>query len=144
MAINYHPKRGLIIRCDYDQGFRIPEMVKKRPVVVISPPIENRRLGLCTVVALSTTAPDHIMPYHAQLTLNSPLPKPYNKTTTMWIKGDMVNTVGFHRLDLLRCDRDKIGLRQYYMKPLTNEQLKLVYRCVLNGLGLANLTKYQK
>ena len=37
MPINYPPKRGQILLCDFSQGFKEPEMVKgSRPVVVIS------------------------------------------------------------------------------------------------------------
>ncbi|HAR51864.1 MAG TPA: hypothetical protein DCS45_08320 [Roseovarius nubinhibens] len=39
MAINYHPKRGTIVCANFDQGFKVPEMVKRRLCVVISPPI---------------------------------------------------------------------------------------------------------
>ncbi|MEQ9178418.1 MAG: type II toxin-antitoxin system PemK/MazF family toxin, partial [Nitratireductor sp.] len=33
--------------CDFNTGFRVPEMVKRRPVVVISPKIKARP-RLCT------------------------------------------------------------------------------------------------
>jgi len=58
MAINEHPVSGTILMCNFAPGFQQPEMVKRRPVIVISPKI-SRRPNLCTVVALSTTAPSH-------------------------------------------------------------------------------------
>ena len=33
----FQPKPGMLLMCDFDTGFRPPEMVKVRPVVVISP-----------------------------------------------------------------------------------------------------------
>jgi mRNA interferase MazF len=142
MSILNHPKKGSILRCDFEPGFISPEMVKRRPVIVISPAIENHRPGLCTVVALSTTAPYRIMPYHAQITLSSPLPKPYDQETTLWVKGDMVNTVGFHRLNLLRFEKKQNGTRSYYLSTLSNDQLKTVQSCILHGIGLSHLTKH--
>ena len=37
MALKYPPRPGTLWMCDFDTGFKPPEMVKKRPVVVISP-----------------------------------------------------------------------------------------------------------
>ena len=52
MAIGEHPAPGTILICDFKQGFREPEMVKQRPVIVLSPKI-GIRAKLCTVVALA-------------------------------------------------------------------------------------------
>jgi uncharacterized protein YifN (PemK superfamily) len=142
MPIKTHPKKGSIIRCDFNQGFVDPEMVKLRPVIVISPPIENFRPRLCTVVALSTTPPKHIMPYHLEIKLDKQLPKPYDKVASMWVKGDMINAVGFHRLDLLKYSgRDDAGKRKYYLETVSDEQMKQIHKAILSGLGLARLTK---
>ena len=56
MALKFHPKPGTILVCDFRQGFRAPEMIKRRPVVVVSPRLRNRT-DLCTVVPLSTIEP---------------------------------------------------------------------------------------
>ena len=53
MAIAFHPGQGVVVICDYNQGFVAPEMVKRRPAVILCPKIGIRG-GLCTVVALST------------------------------------------------------------------------------------------
>jgi len=37
LALQFSPAPGAIVICDYSTGFRPPEMVKVRPVVVISP-----------------------------------------------------------------------------------------------------------
>lgn len=140
MAIERHPKIGTILFCDFNQGFREPEMVKRRPVVVISPPI-SVRAGLVTVVPLSTSRPAPEMAYHCKITLDPPLPEPWGDQAR-WIKGDMVCAVGYHRLDLVRMGKDDNGKRLYRTEPLPAEDLKQVRICVLNALGLAGLTRH--
>ena len=44
MTLGFHPNAGDIVICDYATGFKPPEMVKVRPVVVISP---RRRSSAC-------------------------------------------------------------------------------------------------
>jgi hypothetical protein len=56
---------GAIVICDFSEGFRPPEMVKIRPVVVISP--RRRTAQLVTVVPLSSVAPLPVQPWHYQL-----------------------------------------------------------------------------
>jgi uncharacterized protein YifN (PemK superfamily) len=77
MPIKEHPPLGTILICDFDAGFKVPEMVKRRPVVVISPKIESR-FGLCTVVALSATEPDPVESYHCTIEIKPALPRPWN------------------------------------------------------------------
>lgn len=140
MPISKHPPQGSILTANFDQGFKKPEMVKLRLVVVLSPAIKSR-YGLCTVVALSTTVPGPVMPYHKKIHIPFDLPTRWGKRTR-WVKGDMVNTVGFHRLDLLRLGKDANGKRIYQMDVLPSEDISSVRRCVLHGLGLSNLTKH--
>lgn len=138
MPINYHPKQGTILLCDFDAGFKVPEMVKRRPVVVISPPISVRP-KLCTVVAISSDPPVPAMPYHYLLEVI--LPAPWHEGPN-WIKGDMVYAVGFHRLDLLRLGRREDNKRAYLEEAVTPEQLRRIRVCVLSALGLGSLTKH--
>lgn len=140
MAIREHPEKGSILYCDFNQGFTEPEMVKRRPVIVVSPKIAARK-GLCTVVGLSTTAPSPVMPYHAQLDVNPPLP-PYFESKGIWIKGDMIYSVGFHRLDFISFGKDTTGKRIYYLSTISPEQLKVVQSCILRGMGMQTLTKH--
>jgi len=139
MPIQYHPGQGAVVVVDFDKGFQTPEMVKRRPALVICPQIATRP-GLCTVVALSTTAPYLKMAYHAEIKLPFKLPPPFD-SETMWIKGDMVNTVGFHRIELIRLGKDKSGKRQYLTTPVGAELLLVAHHCLLNSLGLNALTK---
>lgn len=139
MPIQYHPSRGTLLFCDFDNTFKTPEMIKRRPVIVISPPIKGRS-GLCTVVCCSTTMPKTTMPYHAQIHLHEPLPVPLS--SSFWIKGDMIYTVSFQRLSLIRAGKDTSGQRKYYSTILTDDQLRTVSACILHGLNLSFLTKH--
>lgn len=88
MAIREHPKIGSILMCDFDTGFVPPEMVKRRPVVVVSPKIAARP-GLCTVVPLSTTPPDPVQQFHCQIDLPDQLPAWLDRAG-VWVKADMM------------------------------------------------------
>ena len=143
VAITIHPKIGQILLCDFSQGFKEPEMIKpSRPVLILSSELKGRS-KLVTVVALSTTKPNPIQPYHYLLPKNSmPMLQRFQDKET-WVKGDMIYTVAFHRLDLIKLGtRNHLGKREYYQRRLGREQMKKVYSCVLNGLNLAHLSNY--
>lgn len=140
MGIAEHPVIGTVVTCDFDDGFKVPEMVKNRPVVIISPKIANRP-GLCTVVSLSTDEPEHIMPYHRQIDINPKLPARW-QSEGVWIKGDMVYAVAYRRLRFLSHGKDLTGKRIYHYTPISDENLAEVRRCVLRAMGLSHLTKH--
>lgn len=140
MGIREHPAIGTILSCDYGEGFIPPEMVKLRPVVVISPKIEARK-GLCTIVPLSTTAPNPVMPYHCQIDLPDGLPN-WMERHGVWVKGDMVSVVSFRRLNLILTGKNRQGRRLYAYEPITPQNVKAVRACVMAGMGLAHLTKH--
>ena len=140
MAINEHPKPGTILTADFDQGFRVPEMVKRRLVVVVSPKI-SIRAGLCTVVPLSRTPPLPVMPYHCKIEIRPKLPDSWGNEDR-WVKGDMICAVGFHRLDLIRVGKDVEGKRVYRMETLPEEDMQRIRGCILSSLGLARLTTH--
>lgn len=140
LAISYHPKRGTIVCANFDQGFRQPEMTKRRLCVVISPPIQQR-VGICTVVPLSTTEPHKEMSYHYELNIPFQLPKSWGNRSR-WVKADMVCAIGWHRIDLLRLGKDVNGARQYQLLTLSNVHLENISKCVLNSLGLSALTEH--
>lgn len=139
MPIKEHPVTGTVLLCDFEAGFKEPEMTKRRPVVVLSPKIAARP-NLCTVVSLSTTPPAPILAYHCKIEVPG-LPAPWDGRET-WVKGDMIYAVGFHRLDFFRLGKDARGKRQYLYKPLSNEAISEIRACVLKGLGLSLLTKH--
>jgi len=64
MPLKFQPKAGSVVICDF-HGFVVPEMVKKRPVVIIAKHKHNSQL--VTVVPLSTTQPKPVAPYHHKL-----------------------------------------------------------------------------
>ncbi len=138
MPIHEHPRLGTVVICDFGAGFKKPEMTKRRPVVIVSPKIAGRPY-LCTVVALSNTAPNPVMPYHCQIDLRPRLPEPW-QSDGVWVKGDMVNAVGFHRLDLIRLGKDRNGKRRYLYDPLSAETIREIRACVLRAIGLWALT----
>lgn len=89
-------------------------MVKRRPVIVLSPKI-SARPGLCTVVALSTSPPKPIMAYHCQVDFDPPLPDRM-ASKGVWVKGDMVAAVGFHRLSR-EVEKRQAALLLLHAKP---------------------------
>lgn len=133
MTVSTHPLPGTIVIVDLNQGFRPPEMVKRRPALVLSAPIP-RRPFLCTIVPLSTTPPVPVMGHHCVIQLDPPLPAPYT-SPTMWVKADMVLTVAFHRLRLPFSGWQG-GQRLYDIRVITPIELEQVKDCVRSALGL--------
>jgi mRNA interferase MazF len=133
MTVVTHPVPGTIVRVDLSEGFRNPEMGKRRPAVVLSPPIPGRNM-MCTIVPLSTTAPRVRLPHHMLLKFDPLLPAPYDKPEA-WVKGDIVLTVAFHRLRLL-FSRWNSGQREYDVRILDAATFARVKNCVRSGLGL--------
>lgn len=131
--LNYHPPRGAVLICDY-KGFIMPEMVKSRPVIVISPRFRTRS-NLCSVVPLSTTKPEYLMDYHMEIELPARLPKPFD-CKTHWVKADMINTVCFDRLSPIKLGKDQFGKRKYLNCVISNEQMEKLLIAVKNGLGI--------
>ena len=138
MAIQFAVAPGTILLCDYNTGFREPEMVKRRPAIVISPRLPHRE-NLCAVVPLSTTPPGRPQKYHCALILTPALPPPWD-SPHVWVKADMIATVCFSRLDFFQTKRDQSGKRKYLHPKLNLDQIKTVHSAILHGLGLGILT----
>jgi mRNA interferase MazF len=96
MAINFHPKAGMVLMCDF-RGNILPEIGKTRPVVVVTP-AHVRRRELATVIPLSTKAPHIPLSYHHRLT-SVPFP---GAAQDVWAKCDLVQSVSHERLDRIR------------------------------------------
>lgn len=126
MPISFHPRAGQVLVCDF-QGFREPEIVKKRPVIVVSPRLPYRS-GLVAVVPVSLTPPRNDVPFIARLSRN------YNPAEAddlpCWAKCDLVLNIGLWRLDGF-----KIGRRRWETPQVTGEDLRAVRKAVLAGLG---------
>lgn len=128
--------------CDFSQGFQEPEMIKTRPVIVVSPRLKGRA-NLVTVVALSAVEPHTIMPYHFKLPRNCmPMLRGFQDKDS-WVKGDMIYSVGFHRLDLITLGsrNRQTGKREYFARRLGREHMESVYACILCGLGMSHLVE---
>lgn len=139
MSIKFHPSTGMIVICDF-KGFVAPEMVKRRPSIVVSPRFRERD-NLCTIVPLSTTDPYKVMPYHYKLIMRDPLPAPYN-SPYHWVKADMLCAVSFNRLRLPFIKKKFGGERDYKKIIIMADDLIEVRKCILQGLGMNTLTQH--
>ena len=111
-------------------------MNKRRPVVVLSS-VSNR---LCVVVSLSTKKPYPLEKWHHLLRTPEPLPTPFD-AQEHWVKGDMVNTVSFDRLDLPYLGKDVNGKRIYDIKTVNHEDFWSIAACVAFGLFRIEIDK---
>lgn len=127
MALMFQPKVGSVLMCSFE-GFVEPEMVKRRPVVVIARNKGNCRL--VTVVPLSTTEPDFEEAYHYQLPTN---PVPAYAAKRCWAKCDMVATVSIERMDRLKNNK-----RERVVPVIADRDLKAIRLGVVNALQLRN------
>ncbi|MFI8749617.1 type II toxin-antitoxin system PemK/MazF family toxin [Vreelandella lionensis] len=144
VPIQFHPKKGQMLLCDFSQGFKDPEMTKdKRPVIVLSNSV-NGRANLVTVVACSTVEPNIIQPDHMVLPARAlPMLGRFQGNTT-WVKGDMIYTVGFHRLNLIQLSskHPTTGKRQHHLNCFGRETMNKIHECVLHGMNLGHLAAH--
>lgn len=144
MAVQYHPRKGQIVLCDFSEGFKEPEMVKpSRPVIVLCNALPGRA-NLVSIVACSTVRPDEVRDYHYRLPKASlPMLGRFQEKET-WVKGDMIYTVGLHRLSLVQLNsRHPVsGKRQYFNNRLGREQMRQIHCCILHGLALGYLADH--
>lgn len=125
MTLQFHPRAGAVVMCDF-HGYVAPEIIKVRPVVIVSPKHIVRH-RLYTVIPLSTTAPDPIEKYHYRL-MKDPIP---NSNTEVWAKCDMLCTVCVDRLD-----RFKVGRNAYKTSAVTEQELEAIQQCMKYALGI--------
>lgn len=111
--------------CDF-RGFIAPEMVKVRPVIIISK--HKRNSELVTVIPLSTTEPIPLESYHYALPKN---PLPDKTHIQCWAKCDMLYTVSLARLD-----RYKLKKREYIVPVISGEDFVLIKKAVAFALKL--------
>lgn len=124
--------------CDFG-GFKAPEMIKSRPVLVLNTRPNGHRL--VTITCLSTTAPEKPQPHHMQLDDNHLPRHKFFRGGTTWVKGDMIYTLSFDRLSYVSLGSDN-GKRIYFQNRLGRETMKEVYSCVLHGLNLGALSQH--
>lgn len=134
MPIMFHPKPGMVLICDFSTGFRPPEMVKRRPVVVVS----KTRQQLVTVVPLSTTEPSPIEGWHHELR-DASLPICL-RGKRHWAKCDVLASVALWRLDRVRGPRHPTtGKRTYISYQIRPEDLVAIQKAMLHVFGLSHL-----
>lgn len=130
MALKFQPKPGMVLICDF-RGFEPPEMVKRRPVVVLGSNPRNQRL--VTVVPLSTSPPQHRQIWHHLIA--GPL-QPLSDHRVIWAKCDMVYTISTARLFRVRwSDGEYVRLR------VDAADFTEIVRSVVAGLGLSSLVR---
>lgn len=128
MGLMYQPRLWTVVQCDF-VGMVVPEMVKKRDVVVIARNKHNSRL--VTVIPLSTTPPERAEDYHHALERN---PRPDgNPGGVVWAKCDMIYTVSLARLELYYT-RTRRGGRQTVSPLLSPPDQAAVMRGVCAAL----------
>ena len=90
MSLPYLPNQGEILICDFDDSAIGAEMIKRRPVVVISRH-EAHRFKLCSVISLSTTPPNPVEKWH----YNMPHLRVsgWSANDCVWAKCNMISTV---------------------------------------------------
>ena len=127
MGLPFQPPPGTVWMCDFNTGFQLPEMVKNRPVVVISPP-PKQMIHLCTIVPLSTVVPVPVEPFHHRMDPRSLIG--LHRTQDSWAKCDMLYTVSLKRLN-------KVGGRRGPARiKVLEEDLNAIRQCVKIALGL--------
>lgn len=127
MPLPFHPRAGQVLVCDFT-GFKEPEMVKPRPVVVISPKLPYRS-GLAAVVPISLTPPKHNLPFCYRLSRNYHPDEPDD--LPCWAKADMIMNLALNRMSGF-----KIGRKKWAFPQLAGSDLAGVRHAVLCGLGL--------
>lgn len=131
MALPYLPSQGEILVCDFDDSAIGAEMIKRRPVVVVSKH-EAHRGKLCTVVALSTTPPNPVESWHHNM--------PHLRVTGwvadegVWAKCNMLSTVSLERLNK-PYRRHKSG-RQYISHSMSPDDMAAILKCIKSYLRL--------
>jgi uncharacterized protein YifN (PemK superfamily) len=95
--LKFQPKKRSVVWCDF-AGFKEPEIVKTRPVVVIKKHPKNPRLVY--VLPISNSVPDPIEKYHHKL--DSEFCKKYFNENEHWVKTDLFCTISIDRLDRIQ------------------------------------------
>lgn len=122
--------------CDFS-GFQQPEMIKKRPVIILNARMIGANPNLVTVVPLSTKTPSPACKWHYRLDAKY-LPNHKFFKTDNWVKADMIYNISIDRLELIQLKRVE-GKRQYYTHRISQETFDEIMKCVLYGLGLSEL-----
>jgi uncharacterized protein YifN (PemK superfamily) len=134
----YYPRNAEVVQCDFS-GFKAPEMVKTRPVIVIGPRLRHRG-DLATIVPLSTSPKTNPEAWQVKVTLIQKLPAPFD-ITEAWAICDMVCSISTDRLDRFKPHRPRYGARgKWVTSSISKDDLQLVRQGVASSLGFGTLT----
>jgi len=134
VALLHHPKVGDVLMCRFPECLRAPEMIKTRPVIVVTREHKGRR-RLCTVVPVSTTQPDPMLSHHVELE-ESALPRAL-RGTGHWVKCDMIYTLCIDRLDRIRSGKDRTtGKRLYETARIGADDMRKIRYAIRSALSL--------
>jgi uncharacterized protein YifN (PemK superfamily) len=134
VPLPFQPKARQIVFCDF-RGYEVPEMVKRRPVVVLAPSPTNRQL--VAVVPLSTTQAHRDTQHHVRLGEDI-LPMAGGKA--VWAKCDMIAVVSIARLDFIPLPGHRPGAkRQYLRRRIEATRFDQIRIQVADALGLSFL-----
>lgn len=128
----YNPRPREVLLCDYS-GLVPPEMAKVRFVVVITPRHLNTG-SLCTVVPISTSAPQKPQLWHVKLD-KDPYPKG-KEGVEVWVKCDMVMRVSYSRLTAYYDGKTAANKRNYVNLFVSDDEFKKIQRGVAYALGM--------
>jgi uncharacterized protein YifN (PemK superfamily) len=131
MSLWFQPKPRSVVYCDFT-GFRMPEMTKRRPVIVLRAHKRNRRLVY--VVPLSTSPPDPPQPYHYRFARS---PVVHTVPTEAWAKCDMVAVVSTERLTLSRQQQCSARRARDDVLMISEEELAAIRACVAKAFGFS-------
>ena len=127
MPIPFVPNAGDVLMCDFD-GFRPPEMTKKRHVVVLSARSRVSFPSTYVVVPVSKTPPGPVEACHCEFKARSYVF--IDQAVSVWAKADMVTCVASGRLD-----RVKIAGR-FSAARISSSDLARIRQSVLWTLGM--------
>lgn len=132
MSLRFQPKPRSVVYCDF-AGFRMPEMTKRRPVIVLRAHKRNRQLVY--VVPLSTSPPEPPQPYHYCFACS---PVSHAGPIEAWAKCDMVAVVSIGRLTLSRQSQEGSVSRVCKVIPMISEdEFRAIRACVAKAFGFA-------
>jgi uncharacterized protein YifN (PemK superfamily) len=131
----HYPKKREVLGCDFE-GLKEPEMVKDRPVVILS--VSPARPELVLVAAISATEPIPLQPWHHPLSKDSLWDK-----KPRWVKCDMIYALSVGRLHPWKIAKDRnTGKRKYlYNHFLSRADFAAVQAGVLSALGIEPVEK---
>jgi len=133
MALQFYPGAWRIMQCDFNTGFKPPEMTKLRPVITISK-ARNDGAKVCTVIPISSTRPNVVRDFHYLLPSDLlPIHIRANYPES-WVKVDMIQTVTFSRLVMYWHGRNN-GERVYQSSAIPLEHRRELSTKLSNRLA---------